>query len=232
MDRIKIDKDYYKAYEKRYCQVYKNNILWSSKKNTPDVLECIKNYKISKDSKILDLGCGEGRDSIYLLNNGYNVLAVDYSKTAIEKCRELSNNNYNEKFMQFDLIKDRLNDKFDFIYSIAVLHMFILDEHRNKFLSFIREHLKEGGICLICVMGDGIKQYTSNIDDAFKNTKRVVINNNTELDLATTSCKIVNWKQLAFEISNNKLKIEKKWISNNIPEFNSSMCVVVKRGDL
>ena len=80
MDNEKLETDYYKAYEKRYSQVHKNNILWSSKKNTTVVLECIKNYKISKDSKILDLGCGEGRDAIYLLNNGYDVLALIIQK--------------------------------------------------------------------------------------------------------------------------------------------------------
>ena len=224
--------DYYKAYEKRYSQVYENNMLWSAKENTPDVLNCIKNYKINKKSKILDLGCGEGRDAICLLNNGYNVMAVDYSQTVIEKCKQLSNNKYNEHFIQLDLINDKMNCKFDFIYSIAVLHMFVLNEHRDKFLSFVREHLKNDGICLICVLGDGNREYVSNIDEAFKNIKRTVMNNNAELEIAATSCKIVNWEQLECEIINNGLKIEQKWISNNIPEFDSSMCVVVKRGDL
>ena len=225
------DIDYYKAYEKRYSQVYENNMLWSTKENTQEVLNCIKEYKINKKSKILDLGCGEGRDAIYLLNNGYDVLAVDYSQTVIEKCKELSNNNYNKHFRQFDLINDKMNCKFDFIYSIAVLHMFVLQEHRNKFLVFIREHLKNNGICLISVLGDGKREYVSNIEEAFKNAKRTVMNNNTELEIVTTSCKIVNWEQLEHEIINNRLKIEQKWISNNIPEFENSMCVVVKRVD-
>jgi len=225
----KLGTDYYKAYEKRYFQVYQNNMLWSARENTPDVLKCIKNYKIGKNSKILDLGCGEGRDAICLLNNGYDVLAVDYSYTVIEKCKELSNNNYNDNFKQFDLINDKMNRKFDFIYSIAVLHMFVLDEHRNKFLSFIRAHLKKEGIGLICVLGDGTQEYASNIDEAFENIKRIVMNNNTELEIAATSCKVVNWKNLEKEIINNKLSIEDKWISNDIPEFNNSMCVIVKK---
>lgn len=220
--------DYYKAYEKRYLQVYENNMLWSSKENTSEVLECIKKYKINEKSKILDLGCGEGRDAIYLLNNGYDVLAVDYSQTVIEKCKELSDNKYNEHFRQFDLINDKMNFRFDFIYSIAVLHMFVLTEHRNNFLSFVREHLKNDGICLISVIGDGKREYVSNIDEAFKNVKRIVMNNDTELEIATTSCKIVNWEQLECEIINNGLKIEQKWISNHIPEFEKSMCVIVK----
>lgn len=232
LDTYKTDKieiNYYKAYENRYSQVYENGMLWSSKENTPEVLKCIKKYKISKKDKILDLGCGEGRDAIYLLNKEYNVMAVDYSQTVIGKCKELSDNKYNEYFKQFDLINEKMNCKFDFIYSIAVLHMFILEEHRNKFLSFIREHLTKDGICLICVLGDGKQEYVSNIDEAFKKVKRTVMNNNNELEIAATSCKIVNWDNLENEIKNNNLSIREKWISTDIPEFEYSMCIVINK---
>lgn len=225
----KIEDDYYKAYENRYSQVYEKNMLWSSKENTPEILKCIKNYKISKKAKILDLGCGEGRDAIFLLDKGYDLMAVDYSHTVIEKCKELSNYKYNKNFKQFDLIKEELDFKFDFIYSIAVLHMFVLEEHRNKFLSFVREHLAEEGICLICVLGDGKHEHVSDIDEAFRKVKRTVINNNNELEIAATSCKIVNWENLKKEINNNNLSIEEKWISKDIPEFENSMCVIVKK---
>lgn len=226
-DEIKAN--YYKAYEKRYSQVYEKDMLWSSQENTPEVLKCIKNYKISKMARILDLGCGEGRDAIYLLDKGYNLMAVDYSHTVIEKCKELSSNKYNNCFKQFDLIKDEMDSKFDFIYSIAVLHMFVLEEHRNKFLSFVREHLSEEGICLICTLGDGKREHVSDIDEAFRKVKRTVMNNNNELEIAATSCKIVNWKNLEKEIKNNNLSIEEKWISKDIPEFENSMCVIVKK---
>lgn len=70
------DENYYKAYDKRYKQVYENGMLWTSNENTKDVMDVIEKYHISNKSKILDLGCGEGRDAIYLLNNGYNVLGL------------------------------------------------------------------------------------------------------------------------------------------------------------
>lgn len=221
--------DYYKAYEKRYFQVYEKEMLWSSKKPTPDVLNFLTDYKVSKKNCILDLGCGEGRDAIYLLNDGYNVLAADYSQTVIDKCNELSDFKFASHFMQFDIMDGKMEKHFDYIYSIAVLHMFVLEEHRNKFLSFIREHLTKNGRCLICVLGDGNKEYETNIDEAFKNTKRIVMNNDTPLEIAATSCKIVNWKTLEKEMNKNKLVIEKRWISTTIPEFAKSMCVIVKR---
>ena len=80
--------DYYKTYEKRYSQVYEKNMLWSS------------------------------RVAIHLLNNGFNVFAVGYSQTVIDKCRQLSNYKYNNHFKQIDLISDKIEEKFDYIYSI------------------------------------------------------------------------------------------------------------------
>ncbi len=226
-----INNNYYKAYEKRYRQVYEHNYLWSSKEPTPEVIETINNENILINSKILELGCGEGRDAIFLLNKNYNVTAIDYSNTVIKKCKELSNYKYNDKFKQLDIINDTLKDTFDFIYSVAVIHMFVNETHRKKFYSFIYEHLKTNGIALIVSMGDGINEYNSDISKSFSNVERVVINNGEKISIAATSCKIVNWCTFEQEILNNNLIIKKKWISNKIPEFNLAMCVIVCRSD-
>lgn len=209
MDNNEYVKDYYKAYEKRYKQVYKENMLWSSKLFTPDVIYFINDYKVNKQDRILDLGCREGRNAIYLLEKDYNVLAIDYSSSVIDMCNKLSSNKYERHFKQFDIIEDEEKEKFNYIYSIAVLHMFVLKEHRNKFLSFIRTHLLEDGRCLLCVLGDVKQNYTSNIKDAFKDTKWVVMNTNKNLDISTASCNIVNWEELEQEILENDLLIEK-----------------------
>ena len=121
-------------------------------------------------------------------------MAIDHSNTVIGKCKELSNYKYNNQFQQFDILTDKLDEKYDFISSIAVIHMFVIDEHRNKFYKFIYEHLEQNGIALIVSMGDGERVYESDINKAFDNVKRVVVNNNKDINIATTSCKIVNWE--------------------------------------
>jgi len=57
---------------------------------------------------------------------------------------------------------------FDFIYSVAVIHMLVLDEDRNAFYQFIRSHLRQDGIALICTMGDGNVEMQSDIGKAFE----------------------------------------------------------------
>ena len=192
-------------------------------------MEVIDKFNINKSNKILDLGCGEGRDSIYLLDNGYNVLAVDYSINVINKCNELINNKYINNFKQFDLIKDKLNDKFKFIYSIAVLHMFVEDNHRNSFYKCIYNHLEDDGIALIICMGDGVKEYKSNIEEAFNDVKRINTNNNVLVNVVSTSCCIKNIDNIKEEIENNELKILDISIVDDLPNFDKCICIVVKK---
>src|ERR1043165_388708 len=40
--------------------------------------------------RAIDLGCGNGRSSIFLAQHGFSVEAVDYSRAAIEWARELA----------------------------------------------------------------------------------------------------------------------------------------------
>lgn len=221
--------DYYKAYDKRYKQTYENNSLWEISERTKEVIDTLKKYKITKNSNILELGCGEGRDAIYLLDNGYKVLGVDYSFAVIDKCNELTNYKYVNYFKQLDLIENSLNEKFDFIYSVAVIHMFVLDEHRNKFYNFIYDHLKDNGIALIISMGDGTLEINSDLEKAFDDTKRVNINTNKEIMVASTSCRVKKIDEMKKEIQLNNLEILEEKIIDDVPSFNKCMLFIVKK---
>ena len=221
--------EYYKAYDKRYKQVHEKDVLWASFIPTLEVMDVIEKHGINKSSKILEIGCGEGRDSIYLLKQKYNVLGIDYSEEAINTCIKLSDGNFSNCFRQFDIMEDEMIEKFDFIYSIGVLHMFVDDLHRKKFLDFIYNHLTDDGIAFITVMGDGEEMYSSNVEDAFVDSKRVNINNDEEMEIASTSCCIVDWEKFVSELDNSNLVIKSHWISDRIPDFNLSMCVVVSK---
>lgn len=55
--------------------------LWLDKHK--DILE------ISKETPILDLGCGQGNDCLYLTEHGYQVISCDKSQAAITNVREV-----------------------------------------------------------------------------------------------------------------------------------------------
>lgn len=222
-------RDYYMAYEDRYRKTYETDELWEKDIPTREVLEVIKKYGINKNNQILDLGCGEGRDARYLLSCEYNVLAIDYSISAINKCNLLTNNKYIDNFRQFDLILDNMDNKFDFIYSIAVIHMFLLDSHRDAFYKFIYDHLNDNGISLIIAMGDGNYEYSSDINDAFLEKERVNVNSKNILHVASTSCNIKSINNMIIEIEKNNLEIIEKRIINDLPSFDACEYFVVRK---
>lgn len=45
---------------------------------------------IPKEGKILDAGCGSGRDTLYFINEGYTVTSMDASQTMAKLCQELT----------------------------------------------------------------------------------------------------------------------------------------------
>ena len=77
--------------------------------------------KVKKNSEIIDIGCGNGRDSFFFSKNNFKVIAVDISKSAIKNNSVKSNKNL--KFLKFDIGKDKIKRKFDVFYCrFFILH--------------------------------------------------------------------------------------------------------------
>lgn len=220
-------KDYYKAYDERYKQVYKEDTLWEIDKPTLEVEKYICRYEIDKDSKILEVGCGEGRDTKYLLDQGYNVIGIDCSKTVIDKC--IDRTKYKDNFKVFDIFQDKTSLQFDFIYSVAVIHMFLLEEHRDKFYRFIYEHLKDKGKALVISMGDGESEYASNIDEASMIVQRKNINTGKMIQVVNTSCRIKKYSEMEEEIVRNGFRIVEGFIVSDVPGFDKCMSFLIEK---
>lgn len=219
-------KQYYEAYEERYKTIHQKGYSWSSDIATPIVLQTLSKYGIQKNDKILEIGCGEGRDANQLLKEGYNLLATDISKEAIKYCQSL-NPDQSDCFKTLDCLSDNHDAKYRFIYAIAVIHMFVLDEDRQKFYSFIYNHLEENGFALICTMGNGKTEMQSDIKEAFELRRRE--HSIGEVEVAATSCRIVNFDTFNKEIKNAQLAIMEEGITSSSPDFSDLMFAVVKK---
>ena len=217
---------YYKAYNERYKTAHNLGVSWSSDIATPIVREILNKYKIDKTKKLLEIGCGEGRDARVLLEDGYDLLATDISTEAISYCKNTISK-YKDSFSTLDCLSDKLEERYDFIFAIAVVHMLVLDSDRDLFYKFIKRHLNDGGIALICTMGDGSMERKSNIDTAFDLQERE--HETGKMMVAATSCRMVSFKTFEEEISQNGLCIIEKGITTSLPDFNSLMYAVIKK---
>lgn len=98
--------------------------------------------------EVLDLGIGQGRNSIPLAELGFNVTGVDYST----KCLEICTNNCNKLNLVHSDIRtfDIKKDKYDIILSSYVLH-FLHKDDSYKIIKNIKNNIKNNGIVYISV---------------------------------------------------------------------------------
>ena len=217
-------KKYYEAYEDRYKTAHEKGVSWSSSQCTPIVLETIRKYISDPETPMLEIGCGEGRDAKAVLEKGYRLLATDISPEAVAYCKAHIPAR-SGGFAVLDCVRGEHPDKYGFIYAVAVIHMLVLDEDRNAFYAFVRDHLAENGLALICTMGDGEAELKSDISTAFQLQERD--HESGKMLVAGTSCRMVSFEAFEKELASNGLKIVEKGLTESIPDFNSLMYAIV-----
>ena len=217
---------YYKAYDQRYKTIHQKGHSWAAETATPIVLETLQKYGISKDAPILEIGCGEGRDARAVLEAGYSLTATDISPEAIRYCKETFPA-FQQHFHVMDCLSSEDRNRYDFLYAVAVVHMLVLDEDRDGFYRFLRDHLKEGGLALVCSMGDGEFEMKSDISTAFTLQERS--HPSGKIMVAGTSCRMVSFPTFEAELQRNGLRIVEKGLTEAMPDFNSLLYAVVTR---
>jgi tellurite methyltransferase len=106
---------------------------------------------ISPPTRVLDAGCGGGRNLHYLLRNGFNVWAVDRDASAVERVRGLARASgvpCGEDRIRLASV-DRLpfpEASFDVVLSSAVLHFADSPEHWRQMVEEMWRVLAPGGL--------------------------------------------------------------------------------------
>lgn len=225
-----MQRKYYEAYDDRYQQIHKQNLQWFSEIASPIVAETIGAFGLSPRAKLLEIGCGEGRDAYPLLTRGFDLLATDISPEAIAFCRRKFPE-FASRFQVVDCVAGMLDGQFDFVFAVAVLHMLVSEDDRNAFYRFIRGHLAPDGIALICTMGDGTFERQTDIRTAFDLHQRIHQPSGKAVQIAGTSCRIVNFRTFEAELAKNGLAIIREGVTAVEPDFPQMMFAIVRDPD-
>ncbi|MCL6260501.1 class I SAM-dependent methyltransferase [Aquiflexum sp. TKW24L] len=115
------------------------------------LLDQILKRRFTKEMNILDAGCGEGRNTIYFLNEGYKLFGVDSNPIAIQMARiyaQTIQKDYDIFRFQTSLIETMPfhQGAFDVVISSAVLHFATSETHFFKMVEEMMRVLKPGAI--------------------------------------------------------------------------------------
>ncbi len=96
----------------------------------------------SVSTKVLDIGCGEGKDAVYMAQKGYEVSAFDLTENGIRKTIALAEN----RGVKINAYVDDINtfdtdEQYDIIYSTGTVQ-YLFDENKEGFFKKLDKIIK------------------------------------------------------------------------------------------
>ena len=112
----------------------------------------LKKIEVSPISRIVDIGCGDGRLSreLSLAFQSSVIIGIDYYKRAIALASAMNPNITNLKFQSLDITKEHTLDPFDIALLVEVFEH-IPTENAEQFIERVRMLLRKGGILYLTV---------------------------------------------------------------------------------
>ncbi len=129
-------------YNKKYQD---DNFYWGVEPNHL-CYEVMKILPPIKPYKILDMGCGEGKDAVFFAKNGYDVTAFDLAESGIVKTKKLADaNNVHINAFVANINEFVPIENYDIVFSSGVLDH-ISESVRSDLLNNLINHTNNGGI--------------------------------------------------------------------------------------
>ena len=128
--------------------------VWGDKPSELAVYACTylkesRQFQNKPDIYILDVGCGYGRDDIFLAQNlPCHILALDNSEKAIEMARESIPKPLQKRIELLCYDFTAVNEKYDVIF-VANLYHLLKNEERAKLIHTIQNCLNKNGLLFL-----------------------------------------------------------------------------------
>lgn len=135
------------------------------------LLDQVMKERYKQDDKILDAGCGGGRNLFWFLKNKIEIYGIDKDATPINYLKSMHPEFNQNRFVQADVEKlPFANNFFEHVISSAVLHFAGSTHHFNDMMKEMVRVLKPGGSLFIRMTSDiGIENKVTLIEDGVYN---------------------------------------------------------------
>ena len=124
--------------------------FWGDVRIPKELKELVEAYK----PKIsLELGCGLGRFSTYMAEQGIKATGIDFSLVAIEKAKKrVANSEHKPTFLEGDVTNlEMLNEQFDVSFDVGCFHC-LNEEGQKRYVEEVYRLLNPGATHLIWAM--------------------------------------------------------------------------------
>jgi len=107
----------------QYDEKYGGESLYWTARPSKTCFEVLQRMPPDRHLRLLDIGCGEGRNAVFFARNGYEVHAFDISDKGLKKTDQLAREaGVSLHTFQADLNQFRLTESFDILFSTGTLH--------------------------------------------------------------------------------------------------------------
>jgi len=131
--------------DKEYWKAYYDKLLASNKGLVPSPFAeyIVDSGGLLNATRLIELGCGSGRDSIFFSKNGTHVVAIDQCPNVTAYLDDHENiTSYADDFTNLAIVQGE--ELFDIVYSRFTMHS-IDEAGENRTLKWAYESLKDGG---------------------------------------------------------------------------------------
>lgn len=124
------------------------------------LIDFFKSYE--SKGRVLDLGCGQGRDSIPIAQMGYDVIAVDHSEVGIEQLAKTAlSAGVSIKTLVGDVYQMNIDQSIDIVLLDSMLHFYKNDvEKESAFVKRILNELRIGGVFANFIIKGKVREKT------------------------------------------------------------------------
>ena len=176
-----IEKQIEESWESDYQKTDISKLPWEALKPPSRLVKLINSGEI-KIGKAIDLGSGLGTNAIYLARMGFDVIALDVSKTALKIAEEKAiKENVKIKFIQGSAHKLNFPDKtFSLVFDRGCFHH-IPEEFRKEYIENVHRVLEDGGkyylecFCSKCKLDYGYRLSKEEIEKTFGEKFKIIL---------------------------------------------------------
>lgn len=139
---------------KSYDQKYREPGYYWGKKPSGTAIRLVEvmGETAGQGRRLIDLGCGEGRNAVYFAQHGFDVAGLDVSPTGLRKTRELADEaGAAVETIEADILHWRPRpDSFDVLFSTGTLHYLPPGMRESAFQGY-KEGTRAGGYHAVSV---------------------------------------------------------------------------------